>query len=150
MNHETRFLNLSSHQDLVDELLALNTPEDRLSWLMEREPVHKPLSLDERTDARKVPGCLSGLWLKAELEGGRCCFSAFSESDLVNGVVSFLCDLYSNRTPEEVLEIGGSLANALKIDGLLSTTRKRALSSTLAFFAHSAGNFSEPCIHTAA
>ena len=150
MTHDTRFLNLSSHQDLVDELLALDTAEDRLSWLMEREPIHKPLSPEDRTDTCKVPGCLSGLWLKAELDGGKCFFSAFSESDLVNGVVSFLCDLYSNRSPEEVLEIGSSLANALKIDGLLSTTRKRALSSTLAFFAHSAGNFAAPCIHTAA
>jgi cysteine desulfuration protein SufE len=150
MTYDPRFLDLSIHHELVDELLALDTPEDRLSWLMEREPIHKPVSLAERTDARKVPGCLSGLWLKAELEGGRCCFSAFSESDLVNGVVSFLCDIYSNRTPEEVLEVGSSLANALKIDGLLSTTRKRALSSTLAFFAHSAGSLAEPSVHTAA
>jgi cysteine desulfuration protein SufE len=153
MTHEQKYLKLDIHQYLVSELLALDTPEDRLSWLMEREPVHQQLFLEERTASRKVPGCLSGLWLKAELEGDKCSFSAFSESDLVSGVVSFLCELYSNRSPEEVLEVGPSLATSLKIDGLLSTTRKRALSSTLAFFAHSAGNFARetaPCVHTAA
>jgi sulfur transfer protein SufE len=124
------------HQDLVDELLALPTPEDRLSWLMERTPLHPPLSDDDLVPSRKVPGCLSGLWLKAENSAGLCCFSAHSESGLVNGMASFVCDLYSSRTAEEIRALGGSLVDNLGLDGLLSMTRKRALSSTLAFIAH--------------
>ncbi len=126
------------HWELVEELLALYTPEDRLSWLMERKPFHAELAPHDRTDSRKVPGCLSGLWLKADLVDGRCFFSAYSESDLVHGVVSFICDLYSNRSSEEILSIGDALTSYLKIDGLLSTTRKRALSSTLSFISATA------------
>jgi sulfur transfer protein SufE len=124
------------HLDLAEELLALPTAEDKLSWLMERAPLHPPLSVDDLVPSGKVPGCLSGLWLKAQDSNGLCCFSAHSESSLVNGMASFVCDLYSYRSAREILAIGSSLADKLGLDGLLSITRKRALSSTLAFIAH--------------
>lgn len=134
------------HSDLVEELLALSTPEDRLSWLMERIPLHAPLSDAERDPSRRIPGCLSGLWLKAEIQDGVCFFAAHSESDLVHGIVSFVCDLYSSRPPHEVIELGSSLAQNLKLDGLLSTTRKRALSTTVGFITRQATQFAAlPC-----
>ena len=126
------------HRELVDEMLSLSTAEERLEWLMERPPLHRTVDPAERTDDCKVPGCLSGLWLKGELKDGRCYFAAHSDSDLVNGVVSFICDLYSDRTPAEILEIGDLLTRSLRLDGLLSTTRQRAVSSSLAFFHHTA------------
>jgi sulfur transfer protein SufE len=124
------------HRELVEELLALATPEERLSWLMERAPIHPPLSDDDLVSSRKVPGCLSGLWLKAETRDGLCCFGAHSDSSLVHGVASFICDLYSARTAEEIQTIGSSLADGLGLDGLLSMPRKRALSSTISFITH--------------
>jgi len=134
-SEETRLVN-THHDALIGELLALPTPEDRLSWLMERTPIHVPLSDKELLLSQKVPGCLSGLWLKAENRGCFCCFAAHSESSLVSGMASFVCDLYSSRTAEEIRAIGSSLADTLGLDGLLSITRKRALSSTLAFIIH--------------
>jgi sulfur transfer protein SufE len=57
---------------------------------------------------------------------------------MVQGVVSFLCDLYSGRSPEDVLSLGSSLAQELKLEGVLSLTRRRAVASALSFFAASA------------
>ena len=144
-----RLLAKPFHRELVEELLALDTPEDRLSWLMERSPLHNPLLPEDLLEERKVPGCLSGLWLKTEVVGSTCFFSAYSESDLVHGVVSFLCDLYSDRDCAEVIEIGDLLATALRLEGLLSTNRKRAVVSTLSFFQHTARSHSS-AIETAA
>lgn len=127
------YLRKNSHRDLIDELLSLDTAEDRLSYLMERQPLHAPLAVEMRVDSRKVPGCLSGLWLEGTCVGGACAFSAHSESSLVQGVVSFLCDLYSDRSPEEIIAIGDLIPRAVNLDGLLSVTRKRATSSTLTF-----------------
>jgi sulfur transfer protein SufE len=56
----------------------------------------------------------------------------------VQGVVSFLCDLYSDRSPEEIIAIGDLIARAVNLDGLLSVTRKRATSSTLTFILYTA------------
>jgi cysteine desulfuration protein SufE len=141
MKIPAHYLTNPIHRELVDELLSLSTAEERLEWLMERPRLHRALETSERTDACKVPGCLSGLWLKGEVKNGRCYFAAHSDSDLVNGVVSFICDLYSDRSPSEVLEIGAPLTRALGLDGLLSTTRQRAVSSSLAFFHHTASQY---------
>ena len=133
MNIESRFNHLPRHNALIQELLALPTAEERLSWLMERAPLHAQLKATDRIDALKVPGCLSGLWLKGEYSGGVCVFSTYSESELVHGVISFVCDLYSERSPAEILAIRGELAQQLRIDGLLSITRQRALAQALSF-----------------
>jgi sulfur transfer protein SufE len=57
---------------------------------------------------------------------------------MVQGIASFICDLYSDRTPEEVLQIGDALVHILALERLLSTTRKRAVSSTVSFILHTA------------
>jgi cysteine desulfuration protein SufE len=126
------------HRAMVEELLALSTAEERLSFLMERDSLHPPLSREELDPSRKVPGCLSGLWLTAYRKDGLCFFAAHSDSGLVRGVTSFLCDLYSSRTPEEIMQLGAIPADMLKLEGLLSMTRKRALYSTVAFITNTA------------
>jgi cysteine desulfuration protein SufE len=123
---------------LVEEYHALPSAEDRLTWLMEREPTHFPIPSENRVAERKVPGCLSGLWLDGEVGSHGCQFRAFSESDMVQGIVSFICDLYSSRPPEEVLEIGTRITDGLGLERLLSTTRRRAVSGTLSYILHTA------------
>ena len=133
-----RYLTNPEHRALVEEYRDLDNSEDRLAWLMERSSFHPELSSELLTPDRKVPGCLSGLWLHGSVEANRCVFGAKSESDMVQGIASFICDVYSARTPEEVLEIGDGLVNILALERLLSTTRKRAVSSTLSFILHTA------------
>lgn len=138
MNELEHFLIQADHRSLVEEYRDLDNSEDRLSWLMERSSFHPNLSSELLTPDRKVPGCLSGLWLHGVVVQGRCVFSAKSESDMVQGIASFICDLYGSRTPEEVLYIGDALVNVLALERLLSTTRKRAVSSTVSFILHTA------------
>jgi cysteine desulfuration protein SufE len=144
MSIPEKYLRKNAHRELVDELRSLDTAEDTLSYLMERKPLHTPIAGERLTDSLKVPGCLSGLWLQAHCVNGLCTFSAYSESSLVQGVVSFICDLYSDRTPEEIIEIGEVIARAVNLDGLLSVTRKRATSSTLTFILHTAAQHVSP------
>lgn len=120
--------------DLRDDYDSLDSAEDRLAWLMERPAMHTPVLGDYCTPERRVPGCLSGLWLTSECREGAMYYQAKSESALVQGVVSFLCDLYSGRMSEEVLALGRSLADELNLQGLLTITRRRAVESTVGFF----------------
>jgi len=138
MNAIERFLSNPDHLALVEEYRDLDNSEDRLSWLMERPPLHPPVPTEYLTASNKVPGCLSGLWLHGAVHEGRCTFGAKSESDMVQGIASFICDLFSSRTPEEVLQIGDALVSVLMLERLLSTTRKRAVSSTVSYILHTA------------
>lgn len=121
-------------QSLLDDYQSFDSAEDRLAWLMERAAIHAPVSGDYCTPERRVPGCLSGLWLASQYREGVLYYQAKSESALVQGVVSFLCDIYSGRVAEEVLALGRSLSDELNLQGLLTLTRRRAVESTLGFF----------------
>jgi cysteine desulfuration protein SufE len=138
------------HTALIEELTSLTTAEDKLSWLMERAPTQPFLTPTERSEQLRIPGCLSGLWLSATCTDGRLSFRAASESDLVQGVVGYVCDLYSDRTPGEILNVQSTLIDQLRLDGLLSVTRKRALSSTLSFILSAARKEQHPTTPLAA
>lgn len=132
------YLTQAEHRELVDEYRAIDNNEDRLAWLMERPALQPAIPAEQVTDDRKVPGCLSGLWLNGTVTDGVCSFAAKSESDMVQGIGSFICDLYSQRSPAEVLAIGDSMVQVLGLERLLSTTRKRAVSSTVSYILHTA------------
>lgn len=138
MDCELQHLTRPTHRMLVEEYQALDSNEDRLEWLMEREALHAGVPAELITEDRRVPGCLSGLWLHGIIRDGVCHYSAKSDSAMVQGIASFMCDLYSERSPQEVLQVGESLVNVLALERLLSITRKRAVSSTLAYILHAA------------
>ena len=117
----------------VEDYLAYASAEERLSWLMERSYFHRELPRERCTAEGRIPGCLSGLWLEASYIDSRCLFAARSESEMVQGIVSFICDLYSGRSPHEILTLGGALTDFLGLERLLSLTRKRAVLSTTSF-----------------
>ena len=119
--------------NLSAEYLSLSGAEERLEWLMERTPEQPFLSMEERRDDVKVPGCLSGLWIIGRVDQGRCVYRAASDSSMVAGVAAFVCDLYSGKTPQEILALGAEPATALKIENLLSMTRKRAVASVVSY-----------------
>jgi cysteine desulfuration protein SufE len=133
MNSLQKYLRNPDHRVLFEEYCDLPTAEERLSWLMERAPSHSEVPQEVCTPERKVPGCLSSLWLHSEERAGNVYFSARSDSAMVQGITSFICDLYSGRNAEEVEAMGDSLVNLLAIERLLSPTRRRAVMNTVGF-----------------
>lgn len=126
------------HQALLGDYKSLDSDEERLEWLMERPPLHADVPAEFTTPERRVPGCLSGLWLRGVVQDGVCHYSAKSDSAMVQGIASFICDLYSGLSPREVRQVGDSLVHVLGLERLLTATRKRAVSSVIAFIMHTA------------
>jgi cysteine desulfuration protein SufE len=124
----------------IRDLLTLSTYEDRLLFLTERSIKVPLLALEERDDTCKVKGCLSGLWIKGIQKNGTWEFRTFSESSVVLGVASLLCDLFFGATSEEVLSITDDEIAALTIDQLLSLNRRQAVARIIEYFRSCAKN----------
>jgi cysteine desulfuration protein SufE len=120
-------------QEVVSELLALDTPEEKLEFLSERTRLIPPLRNDELTECDKVPGCLSGLWLVGTVTDGVCIFRAHSDSSVVAGVAGLLCDLYSARSAGEIMALPESFSSQLRIEQLLSMNRRQAVRRIVEF-----------------
>jgi cysteine desulfuration protein SufE len=132
------FLTNPMHAALIEEYSYFGSAEERLTWLLERSPVHPPLTDQYRTAEKRIPGCLSGLWLHTDSNDGRYTFRCASDSAVVQGVASILCDLLSDRPAAEIPACAPLLAAELRLDGLLTATRRRAINTVVAYCIHSA------------
>ncbi|MBI5940802.1 MAG: SufE family protein [Caulobacterales bacterium] len=125
-------------EDLVAEfdLLGAN-PEDweeRYRYVIELGRELTPLTDAERSEANKVRGCASQVWLVTEPQpDGTVRFRGDSDAHIVRGLVAILLRLYSGAAPADILAFDASVAfNQLGLSGALSTQRSNGLASMVA------------------
>ena len=91
------------------DFALLDDWEDRYRYVIELGKALPPLPDELRTDANKVRGCASQVWLATELasSGPAKVFALQGDSDahIVRGLVAILFALYQGRTPQEALAI---------------------------------------------
>jgi cysteine desulfuration protein SufE len=92
-----------------EDFASLEDWEDRYRYVIELGHSLEPLSAAAHNDANKVRGCVSQVWLECEPTSndyGRTTlhYRGDSDSHLVRGLVAIAIALFSDRTPEEILE----------------------------------------------
>lgn len=117
-------------EDLAAEFDLLGDWEERYRYVIELGRELAPLTEAERSDANKVRGCASQVWLVTEPEGGALHFRGDSDAHIVRGLVAILLRLYSGRTPGEILAFDAKAAfDSLGLAGALSSQRSNGLFS---------------------
>lgn len=118
--------------ELAEEFELLGDWEERYKHVIDLGRELEPLAAHERTEANKVRGCASQVWLVADPQDGRLRFRGDSDAHIVRGLIAILLRLYSGRTPEQVLRFDAKAAfDELGLAGALSTQRSNGLSSML-------------------
>lgn len=114
--------------ELIADLNLIENAQERLSVLSSYIPaVLLPEHL--RTPDLLVPGCVSRVWLDAELRNGRCYFHGAAESPMVAGLVALLCHLYTDSEPAEVVAVEPEIWAGCSFHKVLSPTRLNGLAS---------------------
>ena len=85
-----------------------------------------------KTDAHKVLGCQSQVWLVPSGDATRLEFAATSDSSIVTGLIALLLRVYSGRSAEEILATQPRFVEALGLQRHLSATRANGLAAMLA------------------
>ena len=116
-------------QQLLDELLFLDDPQERLAAIVERARHRPKLPADLRTPAHRVPGCTSSVWLVSELRDRRCHFRTAADSPVVLGLVTLLAEFHNDLTPAELLATTTDPLEALHLSRNLSPTRRHGLTA---------------------
>ncbi|WP_290648640.1 SufE family protein [Aquisalimonas sp.] len=115
-------------QDLVDTFEFLDDWEDRYRLLIDMGRELPEFPEQARTEANRVNGCTSNVWLVTEVENAnppRLHFRADSDAFIVKGLVAILLKAYSGRTPQEILETDiEGLFNQLGLSKQLTPNRR--------------------------
>lgn len=121
-------------QDLVAEFDLLGDWEERYRYVIELGRDLLPLTDAERSEANKVRGCASQVWLVTEPQpDGTVRFRGDSDAHIVRGLIAILLRLYSGATPADIMAFDAAAAFAdLGLSGALSTQRSNGLASMAA------------------
>ncbi len=85
-----------------------------------------------KSDANKVLGCQSQVWLVASGDADQIELRAISDSSIVSGLIALLLRVYSGRSSREILETEPAFIEAIGLAKHLSPTRSNGLAAMLA------------------
>ena len=94
--------------EIIENFELLEEWDDRYRYLIELGRALPPLPDAARTDANKVQGCASQVWLATSIkpnggEGAVLTFEGDSDAHIVRGLIAILFALYSGKGAEEIL-----------------------------------------------
>ena len=129
---------MSSPDETIDAIAAdfalLSDWEERYRHVIDLGKTLSPLTDTERSDANKVRGCASQVWLVTEAgPDGTLTFRGDSDAHIVRGLIAILLRLYSGRSPAEIVAFDAKAAfEGLGLTGALSSQRSNGLASMVA------------------
>ena len=96
-------------EEIIGNFEMLDEWDDRYRYLIELGRTLEPLPQEAYTDANKVRGCASQVWLETRAEpgpGGEPLIRYRGDSDahIVKGLVALALALFSGRTPQKIVE----------------------------------------------
>jgi len=122
-------------EELVDNFEFLEDWEERYRYIIELGRKLPPMSDTDKTEANKVRGCMSQVWMISELEEGtppKLHFIADSDAHIVKGLIALILMLHSGKTPQEILAMDiGDIFAKLGLNQHLSANRRNGFQSML-------------------
>jgi cysteine desulfuration protein SufE len=119
--------------------------EERYKYVIDLGKDLAPLSDAERSEANKVRGCASQVWLVTEppsglLADGTMQFRGDSDAHIVRGLIAIVLRLFSGQRPADILAFDAPAAfEQLGLKGALSQQRSNGLASMVARIRADAG-----------
>lgn len=98
-------------QSIQSDFDLLDDWEDRFRYLMELGKALPPLPESLRTEANKVRGCASQVWLATSIErsaAGEAAVLHFvgdSDAHIVRGLIAILLALYDGRSTSDIVQL---------------------------------------------
>ena len=91
-------------QALVEDFALFEDDwEAKYQYIIDLGEAIPRIEAEYKTRDHLVPGCLSKVWLHAELKDDRVFYKADSESSLVRGLAAMLLEVLSGRPPHEIV-----------------------------------------------
>ena len=119
---------------LREDFALLDDYRDKIEYVMDLGKRLRPLPDALKTEANKVRGCQSQVWLVAELDpgSGRMRLRADSDAILVRGLIALLLELYDARRPEEILANLPAVLEEIGLSRFLTPGRANGLQAMVA------------------
>ena len=116
---------------IAEEFSYFSDWTERYQYLIDLGRKLPPFAEEFKTEANKVQGCQSQVWLVAEGDAQRLTFRAISDSAIVSGLIALLLRVYSGRSAREIVDTEPNYIEAIGLSKHLSPTRSNGLAAML-------------------
>jgi cysteine desulfuration protein SufE len=108
--------------EILDNFALLDEWDDRYRYVIELGRTLPPLPEGARSDANKVRGCASQVWLATDIRpngaaGPVLAFAGDSDAHIVRGLIAILFSLYSEKPARDILATDAAAVERLPFDG---------------------------------
>ena len=121
--------------EIIDNFSFLDDWDDRYRYVIELGRALEPLPETERTDANKVQGCASQVWLGTDVRtngagGPVLSFVGDSDAHIVRGLIAILFAIYSGKAARDIVATdAGAVFEKLGLREHLTPQRSNGLKS---------------------
>jgi cysteine desulfuration protein SufE len=118
-----------TQNNIVEEFARFTKWEDKYKHIITIGKTLPELPEEYRTETNKVTGCQAHVWLHADFKDGLVHFYADSDAMIVKGLIALLLRLFSDRSPQEILETQPDFIQQIGMDRHLSMNRSNGLAA---------------------
>lgn len=122
----------AAQEELIGEFRSFDNWMDRYQYLIDLGRQLPPFPEAWKTEAHRLHGCQSQVWLVTRTAGDRLEFDAISDSAIVSGLIALLRRVYNGRRAAEILATPPAFIAAIGLDEHLSPTRSNGLRAMIA------------------
>ena len=116
---------------IIEEFSLFGDWMEKYEYLIEQGRTLPPFNQAFKKPDYLIEGCQSKVWLYPEFSGGVITFTADSDALITRGIVALLIRVFTNRTPEEILNSEIYFIDRIGLKQNLSPTRSNGLLSMM-------------------
>ena len=117
--------------EIIEEFSLFEDWMQRYEYMIELGKAIELIDSSKKIDSNLIKGCQSKLWLHAELKNNKLIFKADSEAIITKGIAAVLLRVFSNQTPEDILNANLDFVDKIGLKEHLSPTRANGLISMI-------------------
>ena len=118
-------------EEIIDEFAMFDDWMERYEYLIELGR-SLPLIEDQyKTDDNIIKGCQSKVWIHSNIKADKVNFTADSDAILTKGMVALLLRVFSNQSPDAILDADTTFIDEIGLKEHLSPTRANGLVSMI-------------------
>lgn len=103
MNYTPAEKNLAeTQQDLVKRFTHFANWKDRYKYLIDMGKQLQSMPEEYKTEANRIHGCQSQVWIHIEEKDGILYMEAMSDAAIVSGLIALLLKIYNGRSPADI------------------------------------------------
>jgi len=122
-----------AQETIAEEFAFFDDWSERYQYLIDLGKRLPPLPEEWKTEANRLQGCQSMVWIVPEGNADKLDFHAISDSTIVSGLIYLALRVYSGRSAAEILATSPDYIANIGLAKHLSPTRSNGLAALLTF-----------------